>query len=492
MVTSTITQVPDLREDRASKRLILVSNRGPVEHYLDHLGQITRRPAAGGVAVALASVARMQPVTWLAGACSVPDRVAASSGQRLPLGNDSEVKLVDLPDETHEAFYHRFCNPLLWFVQHSLANELDGSTVQNDATESWRTGYFPVNRLFAESAVEEIDRIGGRGRVMLHDYHLYLAPRLIRRLRPHAVLQQFVHVPWPRPRAWLALLDALVRQICDGLLANDSVSFQTEDCAENFVGTCRAYLGEGVSVGSRGDVAYLERSTSVWSNPISVDSTELQEIMASQQVRRYKQALDSSTARTIVRVDRLDPSKNIVRGFEAYELLLDRRPDLLGSVRFLAFLVPSRNGIAEYDSYEREAFELVERINSRYGRSDWQPITVFHEHNREQALAALGSYDVLLVNSVADGMNLVSKEGPMVNENDGVLVLSCNAGSFQQLREAVLVVDPLDIPGTAGALEAGLSMRSEERRRRSCMLRSAISSHQLADWLRALLKDLNR
>jgi trehalose 6-phosphate synthase len=194
---------------------------------------------------------------------------------------------------------------------------------------------------------------------------------------------------------------------------------------------------------------------------------------------------------TIVRVDRLDPAKNVLRGFQAFELLLERRPDLHTRVRFLAFLVPSRSGIPEYDSYVRDVFGAVESINARFGRPDWTPITVFHEQNRGQALAGLGLYDVLLVNSIADGMNLVSKEGPLLNERDGVLCLSTAAGSYEQLQRGVIPVDPFDASQTAQALEAALELDPEVRKTMALMMRSAIESHQLTDWLRHLIQDLD-
>jgi trehalose 6-phosphate synthase len=159
-------------------------------------------------------------------------------------------------------------------------------------------------------------------------------------------------------------------------------------------------------------------------------------------------------------------------------------------VRFLAFLVPSRESIDEYAIYARETLDLVERLNQRFGTPDWQPVTVFHEQNRLQALAGLARADVLLVNSVADGMNLVVKEGAIINERDAVVVLSETAGAFEQLRGGVLPVEPLDVEGTAVALERALAMPSRERAAMSTELKRAIRSHQLHDWLRLLLRDM--
>jgi trehalose 6-phosphate synthase len=284
----------------------------------------------------------------------------------------------------------------------------------------------------------------------------------------------------------------VVRRICAGLLANDSVVFQTEASVAGFLSTCRAYLGDRATVLERqGEVDYLGQTTFVWSNPVTLDSSELRSLREQPAMAQYRQALAAPEGiKTIVRVDRLDPSKNVADGFEAYDLLLRRNPRLRGRVRFLAFIVPSRDGIEEYAAYKRRVFGLVEAINRRYGTPDWTPISVFHEHNRLQALAALTLYDVLLVNSVADGMNLVAKEGPVLNEVDGVLALSLTAGAYDELRHGALPVNPFDIVDTAQALECALSLGCKERRRRASALREAIAGHQTSDWLKHQLRDL--
>jgi trehalose 6-phosphate synthase len=192
-----------------------------------------------------------------------------------------------------------------------------------------------------------------------------------------------------------------------------------------------------------------------------------------------------------VRVDRLDPSKNIADGYEAFDLLLQRNPKLRGKVRFLSFLVPSRDTVPEYAAYRKRVFDLVNAVNQKYGTPDWTPITVFYEHNRLQALAALTLYDVLLVNSVADGLNLVSKEGPLLNERDGVLALSTTAGAYEELMCGAVPVNPFDIVDTADALEQALAMCAKERAQRQAAMREAISSHQTSDWLKQQLRDLD-
>jgi trehalose 6-phosphate synthase len=483
---------PDPTHGESPRRLIMASNRGPIEHSFDENGRVRRHDAAGGVAIALANVARREAVTWIAAAASDADKAVAILGQPVKIGPDSSLKLLNLPESAYHAFYESFCNPILWFVQHSIGDMLCGPDLPQEAFASWQEGYLPVNQAFAEAIIDEIPFDGSGTRVMLHDYHLYLAPRLIRAAKPKAALQHFIHIPWPGPAAWRRLPEPIVRRICAGLLANDSVVFQIEDGAENFLATCRSYLGDRAVVAERQcSVEYLGHTTFVWSNPVSVDPSELGVLRASPALEQYRQALLAPPeVMTIVRVDRLDPSKNVADGFEAYDLLLRRYPQLRSRVRFLAFLIPSRGSIQEYCQYKESVLALAESINRRYGARDWQPVSLYLGNNRTQALAALTLYDVLLVNSLADGMNLVSKEGPILNERDGVLALSDTVGSYEELQHGALRVNPHDIVDTANTLYRALTMSASERKTRADEMRRIISDHQASDWLKQQLKDL--
>jgi trehalose 6-phosphate synthase len=229
----------------------------------------------------------------------------------------------------------------------------------------------------------------------------------------------------------------------------------------------------------------------VRSGAISVDPHYLQQEAASPEAQAYVKKLETLAGeRTIVRVDRVDPSKNVLGGFQAFDLLLRRHPELRGRVKFLAFLVPSRTGIPEYRRYKDRVFRLVDHINARHGDESWRPIEVFYDNNFQQALAGMTLYDVLLVNSLADGMNLVAKEGPVVNQRDGVLVLSTRAGAFQELGEGALPVNPQDVKSTAEALWQALEMPASERRQRASLLRAAIAERPLLTWMSEQLEEL--
>ncbi len=195
--------------------------------------------------------------------------------------------------------------------------------------------------------------------------------------------------------------------------------------------------------------------------------------------------------KTIMRVDRIEPTKNIVRGFQAYAQMLDEHPDLIGRVTFLAFLVPSRQTLPIYQRYNTEVLKIIEDINQKYGTDTWTPIHAFCSNDRTQALAAMQFYDVLLVNPIIDGMNLVAKEGVVVNRNDGVLVLSRTAGAFQQLGKAAIPTSPTDITETAQALYKALTISPDERMVRARLARKVVERSDLNVWLQQQIADIN-
>jgi trehalose 6-phosphate synthase len=481
---------PTTSEAVHSERLLVLSNRGPLEHTLTD-GRPQARVASGGVTTALGPVAATTPVVWLAAAVSEGDRLVAREAREIPLQGESGLRLVDLPESAFDLYYNSFCNPMLWFLQHGMVDLIEDELAADQVWQAWEAGYLPANQAFAEAALDQLGLQRGHGSVMLHDYHLYTAPLLIRNVLPNVAMQHFVHIPWPGPEVWRRLPRPIVESICEGTLANDSVVFQTDASVQNYLLTIEAFCPQTRVDSASGLVRNRDRCTRAWANPISVDVEDLLTSLESTEVQEYRARLASDLGeRTIVRVDRLDPTKNVIAGFEAFELMLNNHPEWLGKVSFLAYLVPTRTGIAEYDAYARDTFNLVSRINRRFATPEWTPIKVFFENNRPQAMAAMSEYDVLLVNSLKDGMNLVSKEGPVLNQHDGALLLSVQAGSYEELAVAALPVQPTSVRATAEALHHALTLSGEERRQRAVLLRQAIHRHQIKDWLRDQLRDL--
>jgi trehalose 6-phosphate synthase len=356
---------------------------------------------------------------------------------------------------------------------------------------AWYSGYLPVNEAFAEATLSELER-DPTATVFFHDYHLYLAPKIVRTRRPDVLMTHFIHIPWPESDYWHVLPSHLRRDIHEGLLASDIVGFHTRRWRNNFLYSCAEILGAEVDHDAA-TVVHGGRRTLVTNHPIGIDPLEFDELKDSEAVLEQERAInDGRPEFLVVRVDRTDPSKNVVRGFRAFALFLDMHPDLQGRVTLLALLDPSRQDIPEYSEYLAAIQREARAVNDRFQREGWVPIDLEVADNFAQSVAAYKQYDVLLVNPVFDGLNLVSKEAPLVNSRDGVLVLSENAGSFEEIGEWALGVNPFDVYGQAQAIYEALMMPAEERRERLAGLQAHVRANDLAAWIAAQLDDLDR
>jgi trehalose 6-phosphate synthase len=457
-------------------------------------GDLEYQRGSGGLVTALAGVIQHAEARWIACARTAEDNAWRQG--RVPLGEGDEqvwMQFLSPSAEAYEGYYRVIANPLLWFLQHSMWNIFREPTIDRAIWEHWENGYVSVNRLFAEAIAHEISDAPRLALVMLQDYHLYLTPSLLRyQFRPKAkyTLAHFVHIPWPGAEDWGFLPRKMRLAILEGLCAVDLLGFQTREDALNFIRTCETHLA-GAHVNYRqSKVRFRNHTTYIRDFPISIDVDGLRQFAESSEVDSYRDQLIQLHGdwRIILRIDRIEPSKNIVRGFQAFDELLELHPEHRAKVKFLALLVPSRLGVDEYGSYLDEVMGVAGRVNAKYGGNDWEPVRVLVEENFPRAVACLQIYDVLLANSIADGMNLVAKEGPIVNQRDGVLVLSERTGAYQQLEPGVLVVSPLDIYGTAEAMHQALTMPPEERRERAERLRSLIEQQDIVDWLHQQLR----
>ncbi len=475
------------------RRLIIASNRGPIQYDLSQDGSLTSSRGSGGMVTALLATAQIVPMTWVAAAMTDGDRrtAADADGGLIRCEGDLSVKFVTVPSSIYQRHYYVFCNPLLWFIQHFMWNTPRTPNIGRAVYEAWESGYIPVNQAIADAIAGEAAKTETAPCVLLQDYHLYLAPRMVRDHLPNATILHFTHIPWPGPRYWGMLPEFMRRRIHEDMCANDIVGLQTRSDVQNFLHCCETILPGTVVDYDTCTVRFRDHLTHVREYPISIDSAGLLELKESPELQQHIERLRAFTnEHTIVRVDRSEPSKNIIRGLRAFELLLERYPEFRTRVNFLQFLVPSRSDLGVYQTYTDEVFELVESINDHYGEVDWQPIRVFYEDNYDQGIAGMTLYDVLLVNPVIDGMNLVSKEGPLVNDRNGVLILSELAGAFEQLGRFALPISPADLEGTLRALHQALTMPPEDRRARAEGLRKQIEEHDIVLWLESQFKDL--
>jgi trehalose 6-phosphate synthase len=478
-----------------SRHLILASNRGPFQFSVTDEGY-ERKRGAGGVVTAVSAVSQLASPTWVAAAMTPGDRRVAAErpGEAIEVEErDSRFSLrfVDLPEEMYDGYYNVIANPLLWFIQHYMWDTPREPTIGAAEWRAWREGYGPANEEFARVIGEEIRRSARPPVVMLQDYHLYLVPGALRREHPDVPVQLFLHIPFPGSDYLRILPWQMRREIVASLLCCDIVGFQTHRSAVNFLRSAASFL-PGVRVNFEEMWAeYDGRRTLARWYPISIDPETVRGLAMSEEGERELAFLGQYFAElNILRVDRIEPSKNILRGFEAYSLLLDEHPELKERVRFLACLVPSRNDLDQYARYQDEVMAAVGRINIKHGAEYWRPVEVFLGDNYIRALAAMRRYDVLLVNPVIDGMNLVAKEGVVVNERDGVLVLSDGAGAFEQFAPLPHSVSATDVLGTAEALYAALHMAAEERRELATRLRGCVEQEDVAYWLDSQLGDL--
>ena len=449
---------------------------------------------AGGLVTALSSLAAATGALWVAAARGEQDRRLAALGDPAELSTEDgeryRVAFVQASEAAFDLHYNVVSNPLLWFIQHYLWDLAREPVVDASVRHAWREGYATVNRLFAERVAREAAAADRRALVLVQDYQLYLVPRMVRELVEDVRVQHFVHIPWPTPQYWTILPKPIRDEIVHGILGSDIIGFQTRRDVRNFLLTCEENLGLGVDLRER-TVYYQGRTVWVRHYPISIDVPAFAKRAAAPRVLEEERRIASwRPEKLILRVDRADLSKNIVRGFLAYERLLEGHPELHGRVLFWAFLQPSRLDVGDYRAYLGSVLSTAARINRRFSRGGWTPIRVEVENDMDKAVAAYRSFDVLLVNPIYDGMNLVAKEGPLCNTRDGVLVLSENAGAHEEIGDFALTVNPFDIDETAEALYLGLSMDPVERTARADRIRETVRSNDVTRWIGNQLQDL--
>ncbi len=466
--------------------IVVVSNRGPFSFKKSAGGSFRVERGTGGLVTALGALAEQHDVLWVAAAMDKDDR---SWVQAQPDGPQQvegiSLQLIEPNKKAYQGYYNVISNPLLWFIQHQLWDTPRNPSITQETWDAWGTGYLPINKAFAQVVADMLEGEKRPVIVLPQDYQLYLFPHYLRELLGEKVqIQPFVHIPWPGPDAWRVLPTQMRKAILTSLLQADRVGFQTRKDAFNFVQTCRFYLDGAHSRGARDTIYYENREIKAMTYPISIDAKKLEALGEEPQTHLLKTQLYNFVGdrKLILRVDRIEPSKNILRGLEAYRTLLETHPEHRNKIQMMALLVPSRMEVDEYQDYLRDIMSEAGMINANYSTPYWEPVRIVVGDNYERAIAAMQLYDVLLVNPLADGMNLVAKEGALVNQEDGVLVLSENAGVFYELGEQALTVSPFDIFGTANALHQALTMPPEEKRKRAEALRALVKKADIRRW----------
>src|SRR6187399_2870288 len=465
--------------------LVLVSNRGPVTYQED--GSVKR--GTGGLVTALTGLASHRDAIWIASAMTDQDVDVAREHDGKPFeveapeGGTFRVRFVESDDEAYDRFYNIIANPMLWFIQHYLWDLSNAPDIRRHEVIAFQEGYQQVNRDLAEAVIDEIE---GQAEpvVMVHDYHLYTLPAMVRERRPDVFLHHFVHIPWTQPDAWRVMPSGLREAIYNGLLANDIIGFHTRSYQRNFLQCCRDLMDLEVSF--EDGVVKTPEGREVWvrSYPLPIDYEATRAVSRRPRVREFEErVLARRREYAILRVDRADLSKNVLRGFTAFDIFLEQHPEFRENVTFIAHLQPSRQDVPEYVEYLEKIEALVAVINHRHGTTDWMPIDLRLRDDFEEAVALYKHFDMLLVNAMWDGMNLVSKEGPLVNTRNGTIILSENTGAHEELGDCAISVNPFDVQEQADAMYRALTASPQERERRMGKLRHIIESRTPADWI---------
>jgi trehalose 6-phosphate synthase len=475
----------------ARGRVLVASNRGPLSFRLSDDGKLTSHRGGGGMVSGLSSVAGQAEVLWVCAALSDADRAAAraapggyldtSGDGRDPAG--SAVRMLDIGAATFERAYNGIANSTLWFVHHMLYDTPNRPLFGLAFRREWKS-FRAYNAAFADALADGAGPDGRGGvRAMVQDYHLTLAPRMLADRRPDVAIGYFCHTPWAPPDYFAILPDDVGREVLEGVLGADHAGFHTRRWADAFLDCCQAVLAAEVDKAA-GMVRYRDHTTTVGVHPLGVDARELRERAAAADVQAHVTALKEAAGgrRLIVRIDRTELSKNILRGLAAYRELLVSYPQWRGQVIHLAFAYPSRHDLPEYREYTASVQRLARQITDEFGTEDWDPLVLQVNDDYPRSLAAYRLADVLLVNPIRDGMNLVAKEGPLLSEPGCALVLSREAGAAAELGGSALLVNPFDVTQTAQALHEALSMPDAQRRRQAALLAEAGAEHPPQQW----------
>jgi trehalose 6-phosphate synthase len=471
--------------------VLVASNRGPVAFRLGDDGSLRMSRGGGGLVSGVSGAANDGEAVWVCAALSDADRTAASAapGGRLDLaGHDTggaAVRMLPIDETTFRRAYNAVANATLWYVNHTLFDTPRTPSFDARWSQYWRA-YVDYNTAFADALAEEAS---AGAKVLVQDYHLMLVPAMLRQRRSDLHIGHFTHTPWAEPSYFSLLPDDIAAAILSGMLGADSVGFLSPRWAEAFVRCCVRLLGADAG----GDSVHHDgRSTRVRVHALGVDADELQGRAAETDVAGRREALRRRIGdrRVLVRVDRTELSKNIVRGLAAYRELLRNRPEHRGNVVHIVFAYPSRHDLPDYRAYTAEVQRVAREIDDEFADPDWTPVLLEVNDDYPRSLAALQIADVLVVNPLRDGMNLVAKEGPVLSQNDLALVLSREAGAADELGADALLVNPYDVSGTANAMHEALMMPADERAKHCARLAEAATALPPRDWLAAQLDAL--
>jgi trehalose 6-phosphate synthase len=466
--------------------LIVASNRGPLSIVAVYDGEDEVRRGGGGLVSGMQAALSAAPdAVWICAALNERERFIARRSGRLSevpvvasaLAGDFDVRMLPIDAQTFRQAYNGISNATLWFVLHMLYEPARTPIFDQAWRRQW-AGYVRYNRAFAEAIAAEAEE---GATVMVQDYHLLLAPRMLRELRPDVRIGHFTHTPWAPPEYFRMLPDDVAHDLLQGLLGADLVGFHTRRWAQLFSDCCHSLLGR--RPGSGLDVF-----------PLSTDADELRDRAHQRDVNRALRGLrDALGERKVIgRVDRAELSKNVWRGLLAFRELLRTHPEWRDRVVHVVYNYPSREDLPEYREYTAAVERLAREIDDEFGTDDWAPLVLEIGDDYPGSLAALRLSDVIFVNSVRDGMNLVVLEGIVLSEQDPAVVLTRDAGAADTLGDDAALINPFDVTQSATALHEALTMSDDERIARARRLRKKAVALPPVPWFQAQLDALAR
>lgn len=473
--------------------LLVASNRGPLSFVTGDDGREEVKRGGGGLVTAMSSAMSSVEGLWV---CSALNNLERAVARRAPEGHlrtldvdtgGSDVRMLPIDATTFERAYNGIANSTLWFVNHLLYDNPTRPVFDARWRRQWQA-YQEYNGTFAGALAEEAAEGAA---VMVQDYHLVLTPRLLREQRPDLRIAHFTHTPWAPPECYSMLPDDVTRDVLAGILGADHAGFLSDRWAEAFLACCKQILGATVDGRT---VDYDGHRTEVGVHRLGVDGNELRARAGEPDVAgrmAYVREL-AGDRRIITRVDRTELSKNIVRGLLAYRELLRTRPQWHDRVVHVAYAYPSRHDLPEYREYTASVQRLAREINDEFAAGDWSPVLLGVNDDYPGSLAAFRLCEVLIVNPILDGMNLVAKEGPVLAETGCALVLSREAGAADELSADALMVNPYDVSQTAERIHEGLLMPADERAARGRRLAAAATALPPAAWFDEQLAALGR
>jgi trehalose 6-phosphate synthase len=464
----------------ADTQVLVASNRGPVSFSVADDGALSMRRGGGGLVSALAGLSG--DILWVCATLSDADRAAArrESDGRLDVPDIGAVRMLDIPAGTFHRAYNAVANSTLWFVHHMLYDTPNKPHFDARSRRDWQS-YEAYNAAFADALAQDASP---GAKIAVQDYHLALVPTLLRERRPDLRINHFSHTPWAPPEYYRLLPDDIGRQVLEGILGSDHAGFQSERWALAFLDCCATVLRATVDHRAR-TVTHRGHVTRVGVHGLGVDGDALRKRAAEPDVAARAAALREQVGdcRLIVRIDRTELSKNIVRGLAAYRELLAKHPEWHGRVVHVAFAYPSRHDLPEYREYTAAVQRMAAEISDEFGSGSWDPLILQVNDDYPRSLAAYGMADVLLVNPIRDGMNLVAKEGPTLSKRGCALVLSSEAGAADEMSDDAIMVNPYDVSQTAEALHRALLMPPDERAERCRRLTAAATALPPQRWL---------